>query len=950
MTSDEWLVAGHLEEAQPTIHDSLPATHHLPLTTNHSPLAARHSSLATDHSPATGIVSLEEFIAIVGEDAVAEAFLQAQRAELNAECRAQSAECEIDETAGMTETDTSFRSASHILRSAFCTLHSAFRHLWILTLAWLTGVTFLSARLAGGLFGIRQLRRSGKPAALCGFECDWDSRLAALCRRLRIGRNVPLLVSRAIDSPVLIGIFRPVVLVPMSFLSGFTPEEVEAILVHELAHVRRHDYLANLVQLLMETLLFYHPLFWYVSRAVHEDREYLCDEFVVQRHGTDSLFYAKTLSRLEQFRQTKGTDMKRMMTTPAAAAKPLLNRIRRILGLKNESNRTCRGVAGMTLLAILMLTPLVFALLQDQNLEFRNQSEEVSAEIGNENEQIKSENEQIKSGTIQILSEPIQILSGNEQTKSEPTQTKSENEQIKPGTMQILSEPMQIKSENGQSQPSGAEINMSTFVTNVPAQRDHSAPAVKSAQSDTQSLSLTDPTARDPQAQSHSIQQAQSHSIQTESTPHSPRLNPDLASSFARQIPNPPEPVAGKLYPTGNAMQLFEMQEFMVYLRERVPSCVVTTTRRDAVIVTGTEEVHEQMKQIMAEIDAIVASEEFQATREMNAEPEQSIKVFQVRHTQAAMLINIFNSLQMEQMLMTADMRTNTLIIKASNERLADVEELLKKLDTEPFERPSRGPLYSVPAPMMPPPQPGNPYPVASGYGVPHTGPSPMQPQPYPPAGVFFAPAPVQPQPTPEAGTTNPADAQPSSPWIQTIPPVQNPPVQVTPPQALPQPQYQPPGPSVPQPQSQIQSQSNTQWLHQPLQALPNVLPQAEAERQPAWRFTTQPPPSSGGTQNPTVATPDARFQDMGGVLTNNLPGQPLTGILTQQPAPVSPTPLPPEGVTVVAIPVTGPDGTTTTMEFHLFQEEQNGEIIYRVDVETPEPTPTQPATAECEE
>jgi beta-lactamase regulating signal transducer with metallopeptidase domain len=236
-----------------------------------------------------------------------------------------------------------------------------------LTLLWFAGVTFLSLRLACGLFGIAQLRRSGRPLTLCDCLYDWDAKLAELCRSLQIGRNVELLVSRAIDSPVLIGIFRPVVLAPMSFLSGFTPEEVEVILVHELAHVRRHDYLANLVQLLMETLLFYHPLFRYVSQSVSDDREHLCDEFVVRRHGTDSLFYAKTLSRLEQFRQTKGTDMKPTLSTLAAAAQPLLDRIRHILGVPNKSNRSTRGMVGLTLLAILIATPLAFALLQEQH-------------------------------------------------------------------------------------------------------------------------------------------------------------------------------------------------------------------------------------------------------------------------------------------------------------------------------------------------------------------------------------------------------------------------------------------------------------------------------------------------------------------------------------------------------------------------------------------------------
>ena len=172
------------------------------------------------------------------------------------------------------------------------------RHVWLFSIAWLSGVIFLSFRLSSELFAIRKLRRSG----IADIPECWTERLIHLCEKLRIKQKVQLLSSWVIDSPVLIGIVRPVILLPASLLSGLTPEEVEAILAHELAHIRRHDYLANLVQMIIETLLFYHPCLWWVSNALREDREYICDDFAVHRAGTNSLVYVKTLTHLEQFR------------------------------------------------------------------------------------------------------------------------------------------------------------------------------------------------------------------------------------------------------------------------------------------------------------------------------------------------------------------------------------------------------------------------------------------------------------------------------------------------------------------------------------------------------------------------------------------------------------------------------------------------------------------------
>ena len=88
-----------------------------------------------------------------------------------------------------------------------------------------------------------------------------------------------------VDVPTVIGWLRPVVLVPASALAGMTPQQLEAILAHELAHIRRHDYLVNLLQTLVETLLFYHPAVWWLSRRIRIERENCCDDLAVSLCG-----------------------------------------------------------------------------------------------------------------------------------------------------------------------------------------------------------------------------------------------------------------------------------------------------------------------------------------------------------------------------------------------------------------------------------------------------------------------------------------------------------------------------------------------------------------------------------------------------------------------------------------------------------------------------------------
>ncbi|MCL5745151.1 MAG: hypothetical protein M1541_14700, partial [Acidobacteria bacterium] len=168
---------------------------------------------------------------------------------------------------------------------------------WLVA-GWILGVVVLSLRLAVGWFQIHQARtRSGE-----SLEAQLGARLRELQRRLRLSRPVRLVKSALVEVPTVIGWFRPMILLPASALTGLSPVQLDLILAHELAHLRRWDHWVNLLQIAIETLLFYHPAVWWVSRCVREEREHCCDELAVAVCG-NRLAYAQALATLEELRQ-----------------------------------------------------------------------------------------------------------------------------------------------------------------------------------------------------------------------------------------------------------------------------------------------------------------------------------------------------------------------------------------------------------------------------------------------------------------------------------------------------------------------------------------------------------------------------------------------------------------------------------------------------------------------
>lgn len=190
---------------------------------------------------------------------------------------------------------------------------------WIVA-AWAVGVAALSVRLCAGWFHLQRLRRRTRPA-----EPAWQDALRRVAGRVRVTRPVRLAESALVDMPSLVGWLRPVILLPASCLTGLAPRELEALLAHELAHIRRHDYLVNLLQTAVETLLFYHPAVWWTSRIIRAEREAACDEIAAAACG-NRIEYARALARMEELRPPASP------LALAAGGGSLVDRVRRLVG------------------------------------------------------------------------------------------------------------------------------------------------------------------------------------------------------------------------------------------------------------------------------------------------------------------------------------------------------------------------------------------------------------------------------------------------------------------------------------------------------------------------------------------------------------------------------------------------------------------------------------------
>ena len=549
--------------------------------------------------------------------------------------------------------------------------------------------------------------------------------------------------------------------------------------------------------------------------------------------------------------------MKHIIYTPAAAARPLLNRVRHILGLRQESDRTYRGMVGLMLLILLMLSPLALALLQDQSSEIRDQSAESAqnAEFVPDSdhfapEKVASSPENVVSSSEIVVQSSENVFSSTEKVVSSPENVSS---------YQVNREPRPENVPLNSADVSPSSVNVFSSQENVPLNPVDVPPRQEILISSPENVPLN------PNQHVFSDQIAQSSAQETSPAVLFQRYQVLEDTSESQQ----PASKTAKLFPIDNALQLFEMPELAMYLRQRIPESMITLTKRNAILVSGTEQVLEQMTLAMAEFDTIVESEEFKKTKLLNAEPETTIKVFKLKRARADMLMSLLMNLQIDRrLLISCEPESNSLIVKASDKAMTQVEELLKEIDSEPAPPQQTNPPIQQLYPQQPygyAPNTGTAYYPPQMYGQPQPQPqtSPEARNPYVTDPKVLWPVPI----TPSA----------SSPDIRPIPPAKS----STPPS---------PTPSMPvdatAPQPTPEHSANTPNQIAPLYRYGTHIP-TPSQNMPLPHFS----PVPASPHSPMVVPPEARYHYMTAAPTGGQAVNPMTGshLVNVMPTPAEP-------------------------------------------------------------
>ena len=193
---------------------------------------------------------------------------------------------------------------------------------------YMIGLILQAFKLVGGFVHIHHIRKQKNLSE----DSFWTTKADALCEKLKIVKKVALHFSAQVDIPLTIGYLKPIIIFPVALVNNLDTDQVEAILMHELAHIKRHDYLLNIIQCIMETLLCFNPFVWLISKTIRLEREYCCDDMVMDEEY-NNFTYSKALYIIAQ---QNNQSYALAMASTGKNKYPLLNRIKRITTMKTE--------------------------------------------------------------------------------------------------------------------------------------------------------------------------------------------------------------------------------------------------------------------------------------------------------------------------------------------------------------------------------------------------------------------------------------------------------------------------------------------------------------------------------------------------------------------------------------------------------------------------------------
>jgi|GEM_PF-2429674 len=314
-----------------------------------------------------------------------------------------------------------------------------------LSIAYLLLLIFLSLRLVNVYRFTYFIKFNGlqKP------DVEWKMFTEKVARHMGITRKIKLWVSHHIDVPATIGFIKPVILIPLASVNRLSPDQLEAIILHELSHIKRNDYLINLFVSIIETILFFNPFVVLLARIIKRERENCCDDFVIQ-YQYDRYDYASALLSLEQ---SRNIDL-RLAIGATSGKKQLLLRIKRIMEINSNTNFNY----GQKLVALLLITGVFcsVAWLSPENKESKKQkAENILAKVDDKkiNQDEKSETFSVKQDDNKVKTISIKSL-----TKKECKQKEQQLKELQNLNLEVIAD-AEYKRVNGMLQESKKEIS-----------------------------------------------------------------------------------------------------------------------------------------------------------------------------------------------------------------------------------------------------------------------------------------------------------------------------------------------------------------------------------------------------------------------------------------------------------------------------------------------------------
>jgi len=228
-----------------------------------------------------------------------------------------------------------------------------------LVMLWLLGVGVFGLKWVGTLYFTYALKRQNISSA----PAEWQNMVHQFSRKLGINKTIKIVESTKVDVPMVIGYLKPVILMPASIATGFTSEQIESIIVHELAHIKSNDFLIGLILSAMEVILFYHPMYWWVSGIINEEREKHCDDIAVAQCGNPVL-YARTLFSIAEQKQQRS-----LALSLQGKKNQLFDRIKRVCITPQGKTNTHNNKAGMALGLLFVIAIMALAQVPTQAKE-----------------------------------------------------------------------------------------------------------------------------------------------------------------------------------------------------------------------------------------------------------------------------------------------------------------------------------------------------------------------------------------------------------------------------------------------------------------------------------------------------------------------------------------------------------------------------------------------------